>query len=1091
MAGRTRYICGFCHAHERGGNMPKKPKKTLRWRLALDLGSTSLGWAMLRLGKDGQPCGIVRAGVRIFSDGRNPKDGSSLAVTRRAARAMRRRRDRLLRRKARMMQQLIDFGFFPQDAVERKRLELLNPYELRARGLDAALTPGEFARALFHINQRRGFKSNRRTDKGADEKEAGALKTAIKELRERMAQEGARTVGEWLWRRCQKKQSVRARYHEERQAKEDGKTRLHKYYDLYIDRQMIADEFDALWARQAALNPALFTEDKRAALRDTLLHQRPLRPVDPGRCTLLPDEKRAPVALPCAQRFRILQEVNHLRVSGADMQELPLTPAQRDTLADMLEKKGKVSFSSMKKALKLGGAVQFNLESARRDGLEGNATTKVLASDKCFGARWHDFSLDEQDDITMRLLADENEEALCQWLREKTGVDDEHARAICDAPLKSGYGRLSRAALLRIVPRLQESERGGDGALRPRTYDEAVRAAGFESHSVVDAFDFDHAAGDVQELVNNETGEITRVLRALPYYGRVLHRHVAFGSGNPQDSEEKRYGKIANPTVHIGLNQTRKVVNALVQRYGHPAEIIVEVARELKQGYEERKRVEERQTKNQKRNERIRIDIAKTLGISENAVSRDDIQKWILWEELSDNAVDRRCPYSGEQISAVKLLSDEVEVEHILPFSRTLDNSLNNRTVCIRAANRIKGNHTPWEVREEFEKQGWSYEGILQRAKNMPKGKGYRFAKDGYQRWLREDKDFLARALNDTRYLSRLAGLYLQSVCIGSVRVIPGRMTYELRKKFGLDDILGLKGEKNRNDHRHHAVDACVIGVTDQGLLQRFARASASAREDGLTRLVETMPLPWEGYYQSVQRAVEAIWVSHKPDHSHEGQMLEDTSYGFHGAKAITSKIGAGGVRERTEKERDAVVPIANQKAPHATNRPWHGSAHYQQGTEYKGYQGGSNWCMEIVRDEKGKWKGEIISTFQAYKLARTFAAQFRAKHGSNAQVPPLAEMMSATHAVSGKPLVMRLMRGDMVRMVVDGSETTFRLCVLSSNGTLSFAPHEQANVDARNRNKEDDFKYTFKTAGSLQKAKGRRVSISPIGKLHDPGFKN
>ena len=409
------------------------PKKTLRYRLALDLGTTSLGWAMLRLGKDGQPCGIVRAGVRIFSDGRNPKDGSSLAVTRRAARAMRRRRDRLLRRKARMMQQLIDSGFFPQDAVERKRLELLNPYELRARGLDAALTPGEFARALFHINQRRGFKSNRRTDKGADEKEAGALKAAIKELRERMAQESARTVGEWLWRRCQKKQSVRARYHEERQAKEDGKTRLHKYYDLYIDRQMIADEFDALWAKQAALHPALFTEDKRAALRDTLLHQRPLRPVDPGRCTLLPDEKRAPVALPSAQRFRILQEVNHLRVSGADMQELPLTPAQRDTLVELLEKKGKVSFSSMKKALKLGGAVQFNLESPRRDGLEGNATTKVLASDKCFGARWHEFSLDQQDDITMRLLTDENEDALCQWLREKTGVDDEHARAICDA----------------------------------------------------------------------------------------------------------------------------------------------------------------------------------------------------------------------------------------------------------------------------------------------------------------------------------------------------------------------------------------------------------------------------------------------------------------------------------------------------------------------------------------------------------------------------------------------------------------------------------------------------------------------------------
>lgn len=88
---------------------------TIRYRLALDLGSTSLGWAMVLLkGKDqAEPCAVIRAGVRIFPDGRNPKDGSSLAVTRREARAMRRRRDRLLKRKARMMRTLVTHGFFP------------------------------------------------------------------------------------------------------------------------------------------------------------------------------------------------------------------------------------------------------------------------------------------------------------------------------------------------------------------------------------------------------------------------------------------------------------------------------------------------------------------------------------------------------------------------------------------------------------------------------------------------------------------------------------------------------------------------------------------------------------------------------------------------------------------------------------------------------------------------------------------------------------------------------------------------------------------------------------------------------------------
>jgi len=156
---------------------------SMRYRLALDLGSTSLGWAMVRLAADNTPCAIVKAGVRIFSDGRNPKDGSSLAVTRRDARSMRRRRDRLLKRKARMMRLLIAHGFFPADEAARKALEVLDPYVLRAQGLDRALTPTEFARALFHINQRRGFKSNRRTDK--KDNDSGALKTAISRLRNR------------------------------------------------------------------------------------------------------------------------------------------------------------------------------------------------------------------------------------------------------------------------------------------------------------------------------------------------------------------------------------------------------------------------------------------------------------------------------------------------------------------------------------------------------------------------------------------------------------------------------------------------------------------------------------------------------------------------------------------------------------------------------------------------------------------------------------------------------------------------------------------------------------------------------------------
>src|SRR5690606_1742767 len=222
----------------------------------------------------------------------------------------------------------------------------------------------------------------------------------------------------------------------------------------------------------------------------------------------------------------------------------------------------------------------------------------------------------------------------------------------------------------------------------------------------------------------------------------------------------------------------------------------------------------------------------------------------------------------------------------------------------------------PWEAREDFARQGWDYEGILLRAALMPKNKRYRFGEEGYSQWLREDKGFLARALNDTRHLSRVAREYLSLICPQGTRVIPGQMTALLRAKFGLNDILGLSGEKNRNDHRHHAVDACVIGVTDQGLLQRFAQASARAQEKGLQRLVETVPLPWDSYYDHVKRAVQHIWVSHKPDHGFQGAMHNDTAYGLLGNGKVRFHKEIDGRRQEVI-ENLAALEFASPKAGH------------------------------------------------------------------------------------------------------------------------------------------------------------------------------
>lgn len=485
-------------------------ERKLRYRLGLDLGSTSLGWVILHLNEANEPIALIKTGVRIFSDGRNSKDGTSLAVERRQARQMRRRRDRLLRRKARLLSALIHHGLMPTEDDERRKLAVLDPYELRRKGLDLPLHPHEFGRALFHLNQRRGFRSNRKTDRR--DNESGALKQAIKGVRERLAIDGCRTVGEWLARRHAERLSVRARLRTTRMLRPDGKARIAREYDLYIDRKMVEEEFDALWDAQSRFDPTTFPEAARAELKDILFYQRPLRPVTPGRCTLIPSESRAAWALPSTQEFRIVQEVNNLRILDG-LAERALTIDERDVVAAALEG-GPVTFARIRRLLHLQSTTTFNLEDAKRDRLKGNETSRILGTAEHFGNAWRSFDLAFRDSIVLRLLEEQSEELLIEWLVDNTGVDETVAESVSAAALPSGYGNLSTTAIRSVLPEM----RAGVVSFAEAVARAARSGAPFSHHSHIS-----HA---------QQTGE---VLELLPYYGEYLQRHVGFGSGKPDD----------------------------------------------------------------------------------------------------------------------------------------------------------------------------------------------------------------------------------------------------------------------------------------------------------------------------------------------------------------------------------------------------------------------------------------------------------------------------------------------------------------------------------------------------------------------------
>lgn len=1019
----------------------------MEYRLALDIGSTSIGWAVIRLKFDElnqryYPMAIIKAGSRVFPDGRQPKTGESNAVKRRGARSQRRRRDRYLRRRGSMLRQLVRYGFFPASLAERKALVKLDPYELRSRGLDEKLSPEEFGRALFHINQRRGFKSNRKTD--AKDNEHGVMKQAIKEFKEKLDAEGCRTVGEMLYKRILKGLPVRARLRTEVITQENGRNRNIKRYNLYIDRELMEEEFELLWESQRRFDPDFYNDEKKARLWTTVFYQRPLKPIDPGRCTFFPEERRALVALPLVQRFKVLQEVNHLRYVGDEGKAIPLTLEQRNIVFNELLKNRKRSFSQLRKKLNFPGHVKFTIEDARRTELHGDVVAAELSKKTHFGQKWFSFNPSLQTEIVKQLLEEENEHELISWLIINTGVDEKIALATVNVNLPTGYINLSVKALREIVPVLEESV---------ITYDKAVKATSIGSHSEVSKY---------------QDGEI---FDRLPYYGEVLQRHVGFGSNNPDDTDEIRYGKINNPTVHIGLNQLRVVVNALIKKYGHPQQVIVEVARDLKLSIKAKENINKQQAENEKKNKERRKKIAELLRIRAEAVNRHDLQKYILWEELSPNPCERCCPYTGQLIPASKIFDREIEVEHILPFSITLDDSMNNKTLSYVRANRFKGDRTPYQAFGQNLVEDYDYQAILGRAGLMSKQKSYRFAIDGYERWLRDHDGFLARALNDTAYLSRLAKEYISVICPKNTIVIPGQLTGLLRRRLGLNNILGTDGEKNRNDHRHHAVDACVIGITDRAFLKRFADANKYEEYGARTRLLEAIEEPWKNFREQVKRAVQNIWVSHKPDHGYQGQMHEASAFGKVADNRFQYHDNHNGVRTPVNrKNQESLVAITDSKAVQR-----HGTLDDGSPKPYKYYLKGSNYCIEIYREENGKWAGYIVSTFEAYQIVKNKG---------------LKALRNSEFAQNGKPLVMRLMRDDMVRLEHNSRVQVVRLCKISGTGQMYFAEHFESNVAARDSAVDSGFSYISKTPGTLQKSKARLVIVSPIGRLLDPGFK-
>lgn len=839
--------------------------------LGLDLGTNSIGWAIV----DDTQNKIIGMGSRIFPVGvDNLGDGEgelSKNASRTGARGTRRQFFRRKLRKKVLLKELSNLCMCPlseKDFEHWKKNKkfptqelatwfALNPYELRNRALKEKLSLEEIGRIFYHLIQRRGFLSNSRSagkDDGAIFK--GNIKDGKIGIDDTRVQIENKTLGAYLYEIAPK----------ENQPFVYG---LERIRNRYTTRQMYIDEFEQIWEHQKEYHTNLKHEIKEkiggrkneeSFKEDGILfHQRPLRSQKHlvGNCTFEPNKTKCSISAIPFELYRLHQWINTIEYNGNK-----LNKEERKTVFNFLIEKEKPSFKDIKKALnKLDASFKFNYKD--EDKIIGTYTISNLCNKKFFGKKWFDFTTKQQEDIWHILYFFDSKDKVKEYAIKNWSFDEIQAEAISKFNLKDKYASLSRKAINNILPFLEMGYQ----------YDIAVVFGGiknaFGKHweiltpeqkalildNVPDIVRSNIKGGFIEHLkhfLKTDFNFTENQLKKLYHHSANINENILLDKLPVNSNADKEIQAIRNPIVITALFEIRKLVNELVDEYGKPDEIKVELARNLKASKSGRNEERKRQQKLEKENDRIIVELFKI----DKHITHDNMLLYKLWEECK-----KICPYTGKNISLTQLFSGEVQIEHIHPWSRSLNDSFMNKTLCFADENRAKGDKTPYEFYSLQGENKWNE--VKERAlKLFSDTKEYPNSYQKFKRFVQQkfDDDFASRNLNDTRYISKEAKNYMSKIC-DKVAVSPGQMTANLRQKWGLNSILNAKDNtKTREDHRHHAIDALVMACGTVRHLQQLSKWNRYDRKPEN----KNFPLPWDSFVKDAETAVDKILVSHK-----------------------------------------------------------------------------------------------------------------------------------------------------------------------------------------------------------------------------------
>jgi len=786
-------------------------------RFGIDLGIGSCGWAVIA--RTGEEAGhIVDMGSWCFDVPETDKERKPKNQIRRSNRLLR----RVVRRRRQRMQQLrrlfFTHGLLVSDDANSLSIPSLDSWELRARALDKRLEGRELAVALGAIAKRRGFKSLAKREKSNKASDESKMLSSIEATRELLGR--YRTVGEMF---------ARDPLFRDRRRNREGR------YDRTVAREDLESEVSKIFAAQIRLGNPLVTDDLREKYHEIAFFQRPFQDSESllGNCRFETDEKRASKFSPSFEKFRLLCRLVNLRLREG-WTERSLTVDELAQILANLGKTKKLSAKNLRKILGLGKEISFagiaadkeDNDIAVRSGaaMEGTVTLHQALGDEL----WSRLDEEQRDGIAHCLTFFETNATIITRL-ELLGLDGDVIAALKVALEQGSFGHfkgaadLSNKAMRKLIVHLAAGLR----------YDEACARVGY-----------DHSASSPD-----------RRNRA-----QVVNRQQL------KELMEEVTDSINNPIAKKALLEALKQIYVLIQHYGLPGCICIELARDVGRSREERARIESGLNKTTAERERARAEIREMCGWpKDRPVDGDTLLRYRLWQEQN-----HRCLYSDKSIEPKSICAgdNKLQVDHILPWSRFGDDSFHNKTLCFAQENQDKRNDTPYEWLKERkgEKERWQKFSVAVEALSLKgmKKRNYLMI-DAKQR----EEGFRERNLNDTRYATRILAdavrfFYPEGERGGKgerrrIYTRPGALTSLLRRAWGVESLKKTEDGSRRADDRHHALDAVVVAAVSEGEIQRLTKAFQKSKEEGRARLAYGIAEPWPGFRKDVYARFEAI----------------------------------------------------------------------------------------------------------------------------------------------------------------------------------------------------------------------------------------